>query len=31
MPGRSSESTPPQYIGAVVALIAIVGYIVFDW
>lgn len=31
MPGRSSQSKPLQYVGALVALIAIVGYVVFDW
>lgn len=31
MPGRPSQSKPLQYIGALVALIAIVGYVVFDW
>lgn len=31
MPGRYSQSKPLQYAGALVALIAIVGYLVFDW
>ena len=31
MPGRPSQSKPLQYIGALVALIAIVGYVVFGW
>ncbi|PHQ38076.1 hypothetical protein DJ69_13510 [Halorubrum persicum] len=31
MPGRPSQSKPLQYVGALVALIAIVGYVVFDW
>lgn len=31
MPGRSSQSTGVQLIGALVAAIAIVGYVVFDW
>lgn len=31
MPGRPSQSRPRQYIGALVALIALVGYVVFDW
>lgn len=31
MPGRPTQSQPLQYIGALAALIAIVGYVVFDW
>lgn len=31
MPGRPSQSKPLQYIGALVALIAIVGYVIFGW
>lgn len=31
MPGRPSQSKPLQYIGALVALIAIIGYVVFGW
>lgn len=31
MPGRPSQSKPLQYIGALVALIAIVGYVGFYW
>lgn len=31
MPGRSSDSTVVQYIGAFVALVAIIGYLAFDW
>lgn len=31
MPGRPSRSKPLQYLGAVVALLAIVGYTVFGW
>ena len=31
MVGRSSESKPLQYLGAIVALIAVVGYVVFGW
>jgi len=31
MPGRPSQSKPLQYIGALVALIALVGYVAFDW
>ncbi|SDY85547.1 hypothetical protein SAMN05216564_11212 [Halopenitus persicus] len=31
MPGRPSQAKPLQYIGALVALIALVGYVVFDW
>jgi len=31
MPGRPSQSTPLHYVGAVVALIAVVGYTVFGW
>jgi len=31
MPGRSSQSTPLQYIGLAVALLAIVGYALFGW
>lgn len=31
MPGRSSQSTIVQAIGALVALVAVVGYVVFDW
>lgn len=31
MPGRASQSKPLQYVGAVVALIAVVGTVVFDW
>lgn len=30
-PGQRSQSKPLQYIGALVALIAFVGYVVFDW
>lgn len=31
MPGRSSQSTPLQYVGVAVALLAVVGYTVFGW
>lgn len=31
MPGRPSQSTPLQYVGVIVALIAIVGYTMFGW
>lgn len=31
MPGRPSQSPPLQYIGALVAFIAMVGYVAFDW
>lgn len=31
MPGRSSASKPLQYVGVLVALIALVGYSVFGW
>lgn len=31
MPGRPSQSKPLQYIGVLVALLAIVGYTVFGW
>lgn len=31
MPGRRSQSKPLQYIGALIALIALVGYVAFDW
>lgn len=30
MPGRS-QSTALQYVGALVALVALVGYVVFGW
>lgn len=31
MPGRSSRSRPLQYFAALVALVALVGYVAFDW
>lgn len=31
MPGRPSQSKPLQYIGVLVAIIALVGYVVFGW
>jgi hypothetical protein len=31
MPGRASSSKPLQYIGALVAAVAVVGYVVFGW
>lgn len=31
MLGRPSQLKPLQYIGTLVALIALVGYVVFDW
>jgi drug/metabolite transporter (DMT)-like permease len=31
MPGRSSDSNALQYVGAVVALVAVVGYAFFGW
>lgn len=31
MPGRSSNSRPLQIVGALVALVAVVGYVAFDW
>lgn len=31
MPGRASPSKTLQYIGAVVAVVAAIGYVVFDW
>jgi hypothetical protein len=31
MPGRPSQSKPLQYAGAVVALVAIAGHVVFGW
>lgn len=31
MPGRLSQSSPLQYLGALVALIALIGYVAFDW
>lgn len=31
MPGRASDSKLGQYVGAAVALVAVVGYVVFDW
>jgi|APHM01.1.fsa_nt_gi hypothetical protein len=31
MPGKRSSSNSMQYLGAVVAGIAVLGYVVFDW
>lgn len=31
MPGRSSNSRPLQFVGALIALVAVVGYVAFDW
>jgi hypothetical protein len=31
MPGRPSRPKPIKYIGAIVALTALVGYVFFDW
>ncbi|WP_424017945.1 hypothetical protein ACOZ4N_19045 [Halorientalis pallida] len=31
MPGRPAESAPLQLVGALAALVAVVGYVVYDW
>lgn len=31
MPGRASSSKPLQYVGALVAVVAVIGYVVFGW
>lgn len=31
MPGRASESSMMWYVGAAVAIVAVVGYVVFGW
>jgi lipopolysaccharide export LptBFGC system permease protein LptF len=31
MPGRPAESRPLQFVGALVALVAVIGFVVFDW
>ncbi len=31
MPGQASGSKTMQYVGAAVALVAVVGYVVFGW
>jgi len=31
MPGRSSDSGLPSFLGAAFAVIAVVGYVVFGW
>jgi len=31
MPGRSSQSRTLQYVGAITAVVAVIGYVVFGW
>ena len=31
MPGRANESPPLQLVAAAIALVAVVGYVVFGW
>jgi hypothetical protein len=31
MPGKRSSSNAMQYLGALIAGIAVLGYVVFDW
>lgn len=31
MPGRSSPSRTLQFVGAITAVVALIGYIVFGW
>lgn len=31
MPGRSTDSDALQYVGLLAAVVAVVGYIAFDW
>lgn len=31
MPGKASDSTAMQYVGAAVFVVAVVGYVAFGW